>query len=265
MLCEIGGTVGDIEGLPFFEAIRQLGNDLPRHRAIYIHLTLLPFITGAGELKTKPTQHSVRAALVRSTGPPALPHRRQFRRRRRKLALFCNVGKRGDRGTRCRQYLCHYRNITTGFATGCSQLSASRPKGGRPCRWRPVHERIHPPRGDVTIAIVGKYTGLRTPIGRSSRALPVAGSPTGEVNLDWINQKVFERSDPLRFSRAQTAFWCRGLVSAAAKARSRRCSSRAGAGAVFRNLLRHAVAVIEAAEFVGIRTPTRPSSAAPHP
>src|SRR6201984_468119 len=60
VLCEIGGTVGDIEGLPFFEAIRQLGNDLPRHHAIYIHLTLLPFVAGAGELKTKPTQHSVK-------------------------------------------------------------------------------------------------------------------------------------------------------------------------------------------------------------
>ena len=60
VLCEIGGTVGDIEGLPFFEAIRQLGNDLPRHHAVYIHLTLMPFIPSAGELKTKPTQHSVR-------------------------------------------------------------------------------------------------------------------------------------------------------------------------------------------------------------
>src|SRR6184192_1758209 len=94
VLCEIGGTVGDIEGLPFFEAIRQLGNDLPRNHAVYVHLTLVPFIPSAGELKTKPTQHSVSALrqigiqpdilLVRADRPiPA--------EERRKLSLFCNV------------------------------------------------------------------------------------------------------------------------------------------------------------------------------
>src|SRR5437763_14803206 len=94
VLCEIGGTVGDIEGLPFFEAIRQLGNDLPRHHAIYIHLTLLPFVSGAGELKTKPTQHSVKELrsigiqpdiLLCRTGRPIPDSERA------KLALFCNV------------------------------------------------------------------------------------------------------------------------------------------------------------------------------
>src|SRR5213082_3352206 len=94
VLCEIVGTVGDIEGLPFFEAIRQLGNDLPRHQAIYIHLTLLPFISGAGELKTKPTQHSVKE--LRSIGiQPDLLLCRTDRpipeSERAKLALFCNV------------------------------------------------------------------------------------------------------------------------------------------------------------------------------
>ena len=94
MLCEIGGTVGDIEGLPFFEAIRQLGNDLPRSHVVYIHLTLLPYIPTAGELKTKPTQHSVKE--LRSIG--IQPHillcrsdREIPREERRKLALFCNV------------------------------------------------------------------------------------------------------------------------------------------------------------------------------
>ena len=94
VLVEIGGTVGDIEGLPFFEAIRQLGNDLPRGHAIYIHLTLLPFIPSAGELKTKPTQHSVKE--LRSIG--IQPHillcrtdREIPREERRKLGLFCNV------------------------------------------------------------------------------------------------------------------------------------------------------------------------------
>src|ERR1700693_1553918 len=94
VLVEIGGTVGDIEGLPFFEAIRQLGNDLPRHSAIYIHLTLLPFIPSAGCVKTKPTQHSVKE--LRSIG--VQPHillcrcdREIPREERRKLGLFCNV------------------------------------------------------------------------------------------------------------------------------------------------------------------------------
>jgi CTP synthase len=94
VLCEIGGTVGDIEGLPFFEAIRQLGNELPRGHAVYIHLTLLPFIPSAGELKTKPTQHSVKELrsigiqpdiLLCRTDRPIPPEER------RKLALFCNV------------------------------------------------------------------------------------------------------------------------------------------------------------------------------
>src|SRR5919201_1624426 len=94
VLCEIGGTVGDIEGLPFFEAIRQLGNDLPRRHAVYIHLTLLPFVAGAGELKTKPTQHSVKE--LRSIGiQPDILLCRTDRPipdgERAKLALFCNV------------------------------------------------------------------------------------------------------------------------------------------------------------------------------
>src|SRR5271170_600485 len=94
VLCEIGDTVGDIEGLPYFEAIRQLGNDLPRGHAIYIHLTLLPYIPSAGELKTKPTQHSVRELRAIGIQPHILLCRcdREIpREERRKLALFCNV------------------------------------------------------------------------------------------------------------------------------------------------------------------------------
>ncbi len=94
VLCEIGGTVGDIEGLPFFEAIRQLGNDLPRHHAVYIHLTLLPFIPSAGELKTKPTQHSVKELRSIGIQPDILLCRTDRpipEGERRKLGLFCNV------------------------------------------------------------------------------------------------------------------------------------------------------------------------------
>src|ERR1700704_4048706 len=94
VLCEIGGTVGDIEGLPFFEAIRQLGNDLPRHHVIYIHLTLMPYIPSAGELKTKPTQHSVSALRQIGIQPDILMVRADRpipAEERRKLSLFCNV------------------------------------------------------------------------------------------------------------------------------------------------------------------------------
>src|SRR5947209_14732312 len=94
VLCEIGGTVGDIEGLPFFEAIRQLGNDLPRHHVVYIHLTLLPFVAGAGELKTKPTQHSVKELRSIGIQPDILLCRTDRpipKEERRKLGLFCNV------------------------------------------------------------------------------------------------------------------------------------------------------------------------------
>jgi len=94
VLCEIGGTVGDIEGLPFFEAIRQLGNDLPRRHALYIHLTLMPFIPSAGELKTKPTQHSVKELRSIGIQPDILLCRTDRpipESERRKLALFCNV------------------------------------------------------------------------------------------------------------------------------------------------------------------------------
>ncbi len=118
VLCEIGGTVGDIEGLPFFEAIRQLGNDLPRHHAVYIHLTLLPFIPSAGELKTKPTQHSVKELrsigiqpdilLCRTDRP--IPHGRAAQAR---AVLQC-ARKRGDRGARRRQHLCGAGGLSRG-------------------------------------------------------------------------------------------------------------------------------------------------------
>src|SRR6202049_764235 len=96
VLCEIGGRVGDIEGLPFFEAIRQLGNELPRHHAVYIHLTLLPFIAGAGELKTQPTQHSVKELRSIGIQPDILLCRTDRpipKDEERKLRLVCKLGE----------------------------------------------------------------------------------------------------------------------------------------------------------------------------
>ena len=203
VLCEIGGTVGDIEGLPFFEAIRQLGNDLPRNHAVFIHLTLMPFIATAGELKTKPTQHSVSALrqigiqphilLVRADRPiPA--------EERRKLSLFCNV-----RETAVIQALdlAHIYDAPVAYhaehlddevlaAFGIEHAPAPDLKP-----WHAISNRIRNPEGEVTIAVVGKYTGLKDAYKSLTEALQHGGiANTVKVNLEWIESEVFEKEDP---------------------------------------------------------------------
>ena len=206
VLCEIGGTVGDIEGLPFFEAIRQLGNDLPRHHAVYIHLTLLPFIPSAGELKTKPTQHSVKELrsigiqpdilLCRTDRP--IPHGE-----RRKLALFCNVRENA---------VIEARDVDNIYAVPQAYHEAGLDRevleafGLDPlaapdlARWQLINERIRNPEGDVTIAIVGKYTGMKDAYKSLIEALSHGGIANKvKVNLDWIESEVFENEDPAPF------------------------------------------------------------------
>ncbi len=206
VLCEIGGTVGDIEGLPFFEAIRQLGNDLPRHRAIYIHLTLLPFISGAGELKTKPTQHSVKELRSIGIQPDILLCRTDRpipKEERRKLALFCNVRESA---------VIEARDVDNIYAVPEGYHAAGLDREvlaafgidpqGEPdlARWRLINERIRNPEGDVTIAIVGKYTGLKDAYKSLIEALSHGGIANKvRVNLDWIESEVFEREDPAPF------------------------------------------------------------------
>ncbi|VFU07993.1 CTP synthase [Methylocella tundrae] len=203
VLVEIGGTVGDIEGLPFFEAIRQLGNDLPRSHAIYIHLTLLPFIPSAGELKTKPTQHSVKE--LRSIG--IQPHillcrtdREIPREERRKLGLFCNV--RESAVIEARDVASIYDVPRAYHAAGLDQevLAAfgiePAPKPDM-SRWNAVMERIHNPEGEVTIAIVGKYTGLKDAYKSLIEALAHGGIANRiNVRIDWIESEIFESDDP---------------------------------------------------------------------
>ncbi|ACK49482.1 CTP synthase [Methylocella silvestris BL2] len=203
VLVEIGGTVGDIEGLPFFEAIRQLGNDLPRSHAIYIHLTLLPFIPSAGELKTKPTQHSVKE--LRSIG--IQPHillcrtdRTIPREERRKLGLFCNV--RESAVIEARDVQSIYDVPRAYHAAGLDQevLAAfgiePAPKPDM-SRWNAVMERVHNPEGEVTIAIVGKYTGLKDAYKSLIEALAHGGMANRiNVRIDWIESEVFESDDP---------------------------------------------------------------------
>src|SRR5208283_2072738 len=148
VLTEIGGTVGDIEGLPFFEAIRQLGNDLPRGRVVYIHLTLLPYIPTAGELKTKPTQHSVKE--LRSIG--IQPHillcrsdREIPREERRKLGLFCNV--RESAVVEARDAPSIYDVPALYHAAGLEVLSQSRGRGDDRGRGQ-----VHRPQGRLQVA-----------------------------------------------------------------------------------------------------------------
>jgi CTP synthase len=206
VLVEIGGTVGDIEGLPFFEAIRQLGNDLDRGQAIYVHLTLLPFIPSAGELKTKPTQHSV--AELRSIGiqPDILLCRTDRpipKDERRKLALFCNVRETAVIEARDAASIYevplsyHAEGLDAEVLAAFGLDHAAQPDLSR---WRKIADRIHNPEGEVNIAVVGKYTGLKDAYKSLNEALNHGGIANRvKVNLDWIESEIFEREDPAPF------------------------------------------------------------------
>src|SRR3981081_2818914 len=206
VLVEIGGTVGDIEGLPFFAAIRQLGNALPRHQAIYIHLTLLPFIPSAGELKTKPTQHSVKELRSIGIQPDMLLCRCDRpipADERRKLGLFCNVRETA---------VIEARDVESIYDVPLSYREAGLDREvlahfGIEARippalqtWHLVNERVRNPEGDVTIAIVGKYTGMKDAYKSLIEALSHGGIANKvKVNLDWIESEVFENEDPAPF------------------------------------------------------------------
>jgi len=203
VLVEIGGTVGDIEGLPFFEAIRQLGNELPQDSSIFIHLTLVPFIPSAGELKTKPTQHSVKE--LRSIGiQPNILLCRCDREiplgERRKIALFCNVREEAviqarDVASIYDVPLSYHREGLDAQVLGAFRLhGAPRPDLSR---WESISRAVATPEGDVTIAVVGKYTGLKDAYKSLIEALVHGGIANRvKVNLEWIDSEVFEREDP---------------------------------------------------------------------
>src|SRR5215469_15380884 len=205
VLVEIGGTVGDIESLPFLEAIRQLGNDLPRRHALYVHLTLLPFIPSAGELKTKPTQHSV--AELRSIGiqPDILLCRTDRpipKEERRKLALFCNVRETAVIEARDVDNIYAVPEAYSAEGLDAEVLAGFglEPRAAELERWRIINERIRNPEGAVTIAVVGKYTGLKDAYKSLIEALSHGGIANKvKVNLDWIESEVFENKDPAPF------------------------------------------------------------------
>jgi CTP synthase len=203
VLCEIGGTVGDIEGLPFLEAIRQLGNELGKERTLFAHLTLVPFIPSAGELKTKPTQHSVKELLGLGIQPDILLCRCERPiplEARRKIALFCNLRQEAvipalDAAS---IYEVPLKLNAEGFDVQvCRHFGLPSEPAPNLSQWRQVVERILRPEGEVTIAIAGKYTGLPDAYKSLSEALTHGGIANKvRVNLRWIESEIFEKEDP---------------------------------------------------------------------
>ncbi len=199
VLVEIGGTVGDIESLPFLEAIRQLANELGNQRSLFVHLTLVPYIPSAGELKTKPTQHSVKELLSLGIQPQILLCRCDRpipENERRKIALFCNVRPESvipayDADTIYAVPLSYHqegldREVLRHFGLSIyGQPSMS--------RWERIVHSIRQPEGEVTIAVVGKYTNLLDSYKSLAEALTHGGiAHNVKVKLDWVDSQIFE-------------------------------------------------------------------------
>jgi CTP synthase len=204
VLCEIGGTVGDIESLPFLEAIRQLGNELGRARALYVHLTLVPYIPSAGELKTKPTQHSVKELLSVGIQPDILLCRSDREippEQRRKIALFCNLSEERvipalDVPTIYQVPISYHEQ---GFDTQvCKHFGVGTPEPDID-RWRDIVRRVKNPEGEVMIAVVGKYTNLLDSYKSLAEALTHGGIANNvHVRTEWIQSEIFETPDAVR-------------------------------------------------------------------
>ncbi len=201
LLCEIGGTVGDIESLPFLESIRQLGNELGRERAMYIHLTLLPYMPSAGELKTKPTQHSVKELLSAGIQPDILLCRADRdlpETERQKIALFCNV--RREAVIPALDVESIYQVPISYHAEGldeqvCGHFGLEAPSPDLTA-WHEIVERATKPEGEVRIAVVGKYTGLLDAYKSLAEALAHGGIANNvRVKMHWIDSEIFERED----------------------------------------------------------------------
>ena len=202
MLCEIGGTVGDIEGLPFFEAIRQFSHDKPRGQCIFMHLTLLPYLAASGELKTKPTQHSVKELQSIGIAPDILVCRSEHpipEKEREKIALFCNVRKEAvvaayDLKTIYDAPLAyHAQGLDQAVLDAFDISPAPKPELSV---WRDVSDRVHNPEGEVNVAIVGKYTQLEDAYKSIAEALTHGGMANRvKVKIDWVDAEVFDQTD----------------------------------------------------------------------
>ena len=206
ILCEIGGTVGDIESLPFLEAIRQLGNELGRERSLFVHLTLVPFIASAGELKTKPTQHSVKELQSVGIQPDILLCRSEVdipAEQRAKIALFCNIRPDAviaalDVGSIYDVPLSYHEQ---GFDTEvCRHFGLLEKKVGPDLGvWQRISDIVAKPEGSVKIAIVGKYTSLLDSYKSLAEALTHGGIANKiKVELVWIDSEIFESEDTVQ-------------------------------------------------------------------
>ena len=202
MLCEIGGTVGDIEGLPFFEAIRQFSHDKPRGECIFMHLTLLPYLAASGELKTKPTQHSVKELQSIGIAPDILVCRSEHPipdKEREKIALFCNVRKESvvaayDLKSIYEAPLAYHKQGLDQAVLDAFNITPA-PKPDLRV-WNDVYDRIHTTDGEVNIAIVGKYTQLEDAYKSFKEALTHGGMANRvKVNVKWVDAEVFDRED----------------------------------------------------------------------
>jgi len=203
MLCEIGGTVGDIEGLPFFEAIRQFIHERPRGQSILMHLTLLPYLAASGELKTKPTQHSVKELQSIGLAPDVLVCRSEQPipdREREKIALFCNVRPDAvipayDLRTIYEAPLAyHHAGLDRAVLDAFQIQPAPKPNLAR---WEDVMDRLTNAEGEVRVAIVGKYTQLEDAYKSIAEALTHGGMANRvRVRAKWIDAEIFEREDP---------------------------------------------------------------------
>jgi CTP synthase len=205
VLCEIGGTVGDIEGLPFLEAIRQLGNELGKDRTMFIHLTLVPYIPAAGELKTKPTQHSVKELLGLGIQPDMLLCRcdREIPEgARRKIAQFCNLREERvipaiDVDTIYAVPLQYHEQGFDDQVCRYFGLDLAEPDLSR---WRQIVSVVRKPEGKVSIAVVGKYVNLLDSYKSLAEALTHGGIANSvAVEMRWIDSEIFEREDAVQY------------------------------------------------------------------
>ncbi|WP_034158350.1 CTP synthase [Sphingomonas sp. ERG5] len=202
VLCEIGGTVGDIESLPFIEAIRQIRNDLGRGQSVSIHVTLVPYIAAAGELKTKPTQHSVRELAALGVQPDVLVCRCEQplpASERAKIALFCNVPQAAvipaldAKSIYAVPMQYHAEGLDSEVLRAFGIEPGEAPKLDR---WIDIVDRLENPEGEVTIGVVGKYVGLPDAYKSLNEALVHGGIANRvKVNIQWIDAELFEQTD----------------------------------------------------------------------
>ena len=201
VLCEIGGTVGDIESLPFLEAIRQLGNELGREKSCFVHVTLVPYIKAAGELKTKPTQHSVKELQSVGIQPDILMCRTEHDmpdEQRGKIGLFCNVREEAvilanDVSNIYEVPLAYHKQgldkqICRHFGLDYEVPDLT--------RWEDINHAITNPEGEVNVTIVGKYVSLQDSYKSLTEALTHGGIANRQkVNMTWLDSELLETDD----------------------------------------------------------------------